>query len=598
MIYYEVNAENPHAHLFTIKMIITSPTPTGQQVSLPNWIPGSYFIRDFARHILQIEAFSGEAASPLAITKVQSNTWCCAITEGPITLQYTVYAYDPSVRGAYLDCDRAFFNGCALFLRAHGQEGVTHKVKISAPHCPGASEWRVATTLPRENATQWRYGWFVAPSYHELIDHPVEIGHFELLEWRVDGIPHQLVVSGKHDGDLARLAQDVAKICQTQIRFFKEAPFSHYLFILNIRPESYGGLEHQSSSVLQIARENLPLDEKSVSPGYTSLLGLFSHEYFHAWNVKKIRPDCFIACDLDNKVYTTQLWAFEGITSYYDNLMLARAKVISRETYYDLLAYSLTKLLRNPGRKIQTVTDSSFDTWIKFYQPNENSINSMVSYYTKGELIALAIDLTLRLHTPYSLDDVMSILLQEYGLKNKGVTEKEIEAILEKLGGKDLVQLLHQALYTTEDLPWETLLDQIGLTLTLRQAINSEDMGGKNQLSSPQTALPGVFGLSLNKIGTRLFVSQVFAGGAAEKAGMCAGDEIIALKGFRVDASTYDKISKRLKSGEAVEVQFFRQDYLQQRTVIFAEPLYDTAQISAKTDLSDREQENLHRWLS
>ncbi|MFI4938686.1 MAG: M61 family metallopeptidase [Candidatus Berkiellales bacterium] len=604
MIYFYVNSHQPNAHLYNIRMVITTPAPQ-QKISLPNWIPGSYLIRDFARHVVSLNAYAGEGGdlTPLRVSKIDSNTWECEKCEGPITLEYSVYALDLSVRGAHLDNEHAFFNGCCIFLQAHDQADAKYKIKISPPAIDDATKWRVATTLPKEDAIDWGYGWYRASSYEELIDHPVEIGHFASVEFKVNGVDHRIVVSGQQGGDLNRLKQDIHKICETHMHLFGGlAPFDRYLFLLAIRKEAYGGLEHQSSCALQISRDSLPGEgEPGVSNDYLNLLGLFSHEYFHAWNVKKFKPLAFLPYPLDEKAYTEQLWAVEGITSYYDNLALIRAKVIPIQMYLDLLARSITKLLHNPGRQKQTITQASFDAWIKYYQPNENSNNATVSYYLKGSLIALALDLALRLATShqFSLGEVMKRLMVTYGQNNRGIPEGEIEKIIAELGGQKLAELLHLALYTTEDLPLAELLSQFGLSLTLREAYDHEDQGGKNikNESTTHKLKRGIFGWSLLKNDNRVIVAHVLDNSAALQAGVIPNDEIIALNGIKVECGSIDKVMNRFRAGDKVKVTLFRQDVLKELMLILQTPTLDTAEITLKDTLSIAEKANLDQWL-
>lgn len=586
MIYYYVESKTPQAHLFNIRMHVTHPIE-GQRLSLANWIPGSYLIRDYARHLLTLNAYAQVKGrlEPLKVEKLDSHTWQCAKTQGELIVEYTVYAFDPSVRGAYLDDEHAFFNGCALFLCAQGHEEKIHKVKISPPQCLQAPQWRVATTLACEGAP-WEYGWYYANNYDELIDHPVEIGQFEVVQFRVAEIPHSIVVSGKNEADWQRLAKDVKSICEAHLRLFETFPFDQYLFLLTVRKEAYGGLEHRSSCALQIDSNSLPYAaDPTVSLEYMNLLGLFSHEYFHAWHVKKIKPACFMYYDLSQKVYTKQLWAFEGITTYYESLALVRAKIISKAQYFDLLSRAITKLLRNPGRKVQTLAEASFDSWIKFYQPNENSNNALVSYYLKGALVALLLDLMLRQQHQHSLDEVMRQLWKEYGQPNRGLDEGQIESIIGQLG-KEFAQLLHQALYTTQELPFATVFKAFGLRLILRAACSLEDSGGR----PTHQGKGAILGMRVSKNQSRVMVAQVIP--SVQKVGIGVGDELVAINGIRVDAESFEKISQRLIVGQTITIYFFKQDTLREAALTLSPPLIDTAEIQLE-ETSDQ----LNSWL-
>lgn len=581
MIEYYVSAKQSNAHIFDVKVVITQSSVDNQRVSIANWTPGSYLIRDFARHVISLTASQGN--TPLKVTKINSNTWDIENHKQAFVIDYQVYAYDSSVRGAYLDEEQGFINGAALFLKIHEYDNMPHQVHFDTP-------WQYATTLPA-----------VVNSYNELIDHPVQLGAFERYEFDVLGIPHSLVITGTHDGDIPRLIKDVQKICENQINMFgKPAPFEHYLFLLTVRKEAYGGLEHRSSTALQISRECMPLKgvtEKTQN--YISLLALFSHEYFHSWNVKKITPLNFEPYDLNHKAYTSQLWAFEGITSYYDDLTLVRSKVISLEQYLDIISQNITKLLRNPGRKKQTLVESSFDAWIKFYQPNENSANALVSYYLKGSLVALAFDLYLRKATENqsSLDDVMKQLWERYGKTQEGVPEGEIERIIMQLGGKGIETLVQQSLYGTDDLPFAELLAPFGLELCLREALSSDDQGGKRDNVKVSSYPSGSLHCAFNRTNNKVIISTVYDGGVAQTYGLCPQDEIIAINGLRVDAESFEKILKRYTVGQTIELSFFRQDQLKNRTITLQAPKKDTVQITVKGTLTPTEKNNLNKWL-
>ncbi len=598
MIEYDVLGSHPLSHQFTVRLTIPSPDPQGQKVSMPTWIPGSYLIRDFARHITAIKALSGDNfTNSISIVKQNSHVWQVEKVTGPLLLEYTVYAYDTSVRGAYLDDEQAFINPCSLLLMVHGQEEQPCKVKLSPPAVEDAASWRVATTLTPLDAKPLGFGWYQAASYDELIDKPVQMGHFDLIEFSAKGIPHAVAITGYHTADLKRLTIDLQKICEEHLQLFGAPyPFTRYLFLLNLRKDSYGGLEHRDSTALQIQRDYLPEEgEVTATPSYITLLGLFSHEYFHAWNIKRIKPESFMPYVLSDKSFTRQLWAFEGITSYFDELALVRSKVITFDQYLDLLAHTLTRLIRNPGRLQQTVLDSSFDAWIKFYQPNENSINSQVSYYLKGSIIALAIDLSLRVHSQSSLDTIMQNLWRDFGLTNIGVPEDKIPELIAKAGGEKLQALLQQALNTTDDIDLNPLLEHYGLTLKYREAQGSDDLGGKRAQLNPVKG--ATLGITVTKTQGKMVVTQVLAGSSAAKAGITTQDEIIAIDNIKVDAESYDKIVKKAKPGQQVKIHLFRQDKLKTLEATWRSLSLDTVEITVNPTLTDAQRAMLTAWL-
>ncbi|MGE3319406.1 MAG: M61 family metallopeptidase [Candidatus Berkiella sp.] len=598
MIEYVVLGSQPLRHQLTVRLTIPHPNPEGQKLSLPTWIPGSYFIRDFARHITAIQAYQGEDGAKVNLIKLNSHVWQAEKVSGPLLVIYSVYAFDTSVRGTYFDDEQAFLNPCSLLLMVHDRENDPCIVNLTPPDILDAKEWRVATTLTPVDAKPLGFGRYQAANYDELIDKPIQMGNFDFIEFQAKGIAHAVAITGQHNGNLPRLKEDLQKICEEHLQLFGQPyPFERYLFLLSLRKEGYGGLEHRDSTALLIQKEYLPGNEEGVSLQYLVLLGLFSHEYFHAWNIKRIKPQGFMPYVLSDKSYTRQLWAFEGITSYFDELALVRSKVITTLQYLDVVAQGITKLLRNPGRLKQTILDSSFDAWIKFYQPNENSVNSQVSYYVKGAIIALAIDLALRMNSNSrnSLDEVMQILWRDFGQANQGVPEDKIESLIVELGGQPLQALLQQALYTTEDIDLQPLLAPFGLILSYRQALASDDMGGYKATQIKPTW--GFLGANVSKNQGRVVVTQVLDNTPAATVGLGVQDEIIAIDGVKVDGDSYEKIFKQSKPGQKINLHVFRQDKLKQFAVTL-EPLpLDTVEITINPELTPSQKSLLNAWL-
>jgi predicted metalloprotease with PDZ domain len=558
---YSIVPKDLAGHLFDVTVTVAAPAPDGQVFALPAWIPGSYMIREFARNVVRIRAESNGAE--VALTKLDKHSWQAAPVAGPLTLHYEVYAWDLSVRAAHLDQTHGFFNGTSVFLRVLGQEEVPHQVDIRRPADAAASTWRVATSLPELGAKRYGFGTYAAANYDELIDHPVEMGDFALATFKAHGIPHDIVISGRVPNlDMARLQADMKAICEAQIAFFeprtKRAPMDRYVFLTLAVGDGYGGLEHRASTALICDRNDLPstATPKSAEPGegYLKLLGLVSHEYFHTWNVKRIKPAVFAPYDLQNENYTPLLWLFEGFTSYYDDLMLVRAGIIGEPTYFKLLGKSIGSVLRGSGRNKQSVADSSFDAWSKYYRQDENAPNAIISYYAKGSLIALAFDLTIRAKTGgvKSLDDVMLALWQRYGHDfypsgGRGVTEAEVEALFDEVSGVKLKPLFERYVRGTDDLPLAKLYAPFGIKLA------DERKSGKPS-----------FDAGIGRDGANAKLTQVHEGGAAHQAGMSAGDVLVAVGGLRVNGtpSNLDGLLARYRVGETVTVHAFRRDEL------------------------------------
>jgi predicted metalloprotease with PDZ domain len=555
---YSIVPKDPAAHLFEVVLTVDKPAPEGQTFVLPAWIPGSYMIREFARNIVQIRAEAD--GRRIAIAKLDKHSWRTEACAGPLILRYEVYAWDLSVRAAHLDQNHGFFNGSSVFLRVTGQDMLPHVVDIRRPEGDAFNAWRVATALPELKAKRYGFGTYAAADYDELIDHPVEMGTFALATFRAHGIPHDVVITGRVPNlDMDRLTGDLKKICESQIALFepdtRRAPVKRYVFMTMAVGKGYGGLEHRASTALICSREELPVKPApgKMSDGYRTYLGLCSHEYFHTWNVKRIKPAAFAPYDLQTEGYTSLLWLFEGFTSYYDDLMLVRSGVIDTDAYFKLVSKTVNGVQTGSGRTKQSVAESSFDAWIKYYRQDENAPNAVVSYYTKGSLVALALDLTIRIETrgKKSLDDVMRALWQRYGRDfyaekgGQGVPEGDAEVVFEEVTGLKLKRFFDRYVRGTEDLPLQKLLAPFGVKMA--------DERNKTK--------PGLE-IKTSREENDCKLANVYEGGAAHKAGLSAGDLLVALDGLRVSPGNLDTLLARYRIGDTVAVHAFRRDEL------------------------------------
>ncbi|MDQ6923168.1 MAG: PDZ domain-containing protein [Pseudomonadota bacterium] len=594
---YRVVPLNPHAHVFEISCTVDEPDPAGQSFRLPAWIPGSYLIREFARHFVSVRAECN--GSGIGIRKTAKDIWQADSCSGALTMIAEVYAFDLSVRAAYLDGSRGYFNGPSVFVWPVGQEERPCEVEIIAPEGEVYREWRVATSLPRVGASPYGFGRFAAANYDELIDHPVEMGSFDLVHFQAGGARHDIAVTGRHRGDLERFSRDLQRVCQGQIDLFggapeSRAPVDYYLFQLLAVGEGYGGLEHRSSTSLICKRDELPQPGSTgVGEDYRSLLGLASHEYFHTWNVKRIKPSAFLPYDLTRENLTEQLWAFEGITSYYDDLMLVRSGVIGISDYLELLGRDITRLLRAPGRSKQSVAESSFDAWIKYYRRDENTPNAVVSYYVKGALIALALDLVLRRAGVITLDEVMRALWQRHGKPGIGVPEGGVEALAAELSGIDLTDFFAKYVHGTADLPLAELLAPFGVDVMLRAAEGAKDKGGSpGKRKTPRAWLGAALAA-----GAEPRLQHVLSDGPAERAGLAAGDTLVAIDGIRASAESLERVLKFRRPDDVVSVQAFRRDELMEFSVeLDAAPL-ETCWLALADDADADARARRSAWL-
>ena len=513
-VHYRIEAPAPRNHLFQVTLTVARPA-AAQELVLPVWIPGSYLVREFSRHLQDVQARQGRKAC--AVTQIDKHRWRVDCQPGkPLELRYAVHAHDDSVRTAWLDSTRAFFNGTSLCLRVEGQNAQPCSVDINAPELiAGSADWHCATALIPQKINAQGFGRYQARDYDHLVDCPVEMGPFWSARFTACGVPHRVVVAGapaSFDGQ--RLVQDMRRICETTIRFWHgegTAPFDSYLFLLNVVNEGFGGLEHCDSTALICGRRDLPRQgEAKLTEGYTTLLGLVCHEYFHAWNVKRLRPAELTQYDYTQENYTQMLWFFEGFTSYYDDLLLRRAGLIDHASYLRLLTKAVQQVLQTPGRTVQTVAQASFDAWIRYYRPDAHTPNSTVSYYTKGALVALCLDLCLRREGRTTLDDVLRTLWQRSA--GGPMDEALLREVLQALGGRSFDAELDAWVHSTAELPLAELLQAHGIAL---------------QGDTPQPAQR--LGLRVTE-GNAVLIKTVLRGGLAEQAGMAPGDEWLGIE--------------------------------------------------------------------
>lgn len=596
-LHYRIRPRDPLAHLFEVRVTVAQPDPRGQVFAMPAWIPGSYMIRDYARHVVGVRAETD--GRDVAVTKLDKSRWQAAATDRALTLILEIFAHDPSVRGAHLDASHAFFNGTCVFPAVVGQEAVACEVDIDAPEAPFGKRWRVATSMRRSGAEQYGYGSYTAASYAELIDHPVEIAELSIAEFDVQGIPHAIAIRGKTRADMARLCHDLEIVCSEHLAFLG-APrdFDRYLFLLNAPGSGYGGLEHGWSSSLICSRDNLPArGDVGVSDEYRTFLGLVSHEYFHCWNVKRMKPARFTPYDLSQETHTGLLWVYEGITSYYDDLALLRSGTITVESYLELLGQTITRVLRGTGRRRQSVEESSFDAWTKFYKQDANAANAVVSYYAKGALIALCLDLKLRKESggKVALDDVMKAAWGLWGESGEGMPEDGFERLCSDVSGLDLDDFFNATVRGTGELPLESLLNSHAVDYCLRRSSGAKDKGGK---AAGGENVPEVWlGADLAPQSGRSVFVAVHNDGPAERAGVSPGDELVALDGLRIDVPGCEARTRRYRPGDKSELTVFRGDELITIRMRWAEAPADTCFLVLQEEPDDAARVRREAWL-
>lgn len=586
---YQVSVGSLHAQLLDIKLQIPSPDLQGQILSLPAWIPGSYMIRDFAKNIVEISAHNSNK-QPLKIRKLDKQRWQVEACDGPIELSYSVYANDLSVRSAFVCDEYVFFNGTSVFMQVEGQESQCHEVHLIRPEKSIDTKWRVATTMQEVGNPLYEFGQFRAQDYGELVDHPVLIGDFDLLTFHESGVDFELLLAGGHRTDLKRIEKDLRKICAHHISLFGyPAPVKRYLFQTMLSKNGYGGLEHRSSTALLFSRDDLPaVGEQSISEGYQNFLSLCSHELFHTWHVKRIKPIELHNAKLDQEVYTEQLWIYEGFTSFYDDISLLKAGLVSSEQYLRVLGENLTRFARNSGKSKQTITESSFYAWTKFYQQDASAINNIVSYYLKGGIIAMCLDLLIRQQSEHrlSMDDVMRALWTDYGQTQLPTPPDCIHHILKDIQ-IDLTDFLHAALQTTEDLPIEELLNSAGIKVNYRSRTEPSDKGGKASPNESEIH----FGAMVAAMDTGVKITQIMDNSPARQAGLMLGDQLITVNGWQVCAKSIQTVLDELRDSDVFDLHLLRDGKLKVLSMPKMQKVKDTVYLEVI------DESKLQQWI-
>jgi predicted metalloprotease with PDZ domain len=566
--HYRVWVEDPRTHRFEIALQLPA-CDTETTLSLPAWIPGSYLIRDFAKHLHELRCDTAE------LKQIDKQTWMLAAHNATCEVRYAVHAFDRSVRTAYLDHLRGFFNGSSLFLRA--EHAHAYSIEIAKPSDPNCADWSLATSLNPVDVDAQGFGQYQAHDYLDLIDHPVEIGKLLRTSFSTGNHAHELVLSGAHpDTDLDRICTDLRTICEAEVELWGELPLERpYLFLTALSKEGYGGLEHTHSCALLFKRDGLPrIGENEISDDYRDFLALCAHEYFHLWNVKRLKPFEFSPPDLSREVWTRQLWLFEGITSYYDELLLLRSQRIDASSYLEMLARALTRYQRTPGRLQQDLETSSLEAWTKFYQQEAHSPNYIVSYYLKGAIVALLLDLYLRQHSQVTLDDVLRAVWLRYGKDPNGLPEGAWERIASEISGIDLGAFFDQTVRSTDELDVLSALHSVSVQTRLRPASSSKDRGGRWSDTTP-VAPKSWLGVRWSERNGKSVVQYVQLGSPAQKAGIATGDELVALNDQKISADNLEAELKRSAPGP-MQLSVFREDQLLHLYAVTETPPLDT----------------------
>ncbi len=571
--FYKVGMSQPTSHLFEVTLRLSNWQQDRLNLKMPVWTPGSYLVREYARHLQDFVAEDSSSQKSLLSHKVSKNHWQI-VTENIscITVNYRVYANDLTVRTNHLDDTHGYFNPAALFMFIPGLTQQPITVKIVTPQ----EDWQVTTTLTPVKGEKNTY---IAQDFDTLVDTPFEIGKQQIYDFEVLGKPHQFAIWGQGNINQQQVIKDTKKIIEAEAELFGGLPYEKYLFLLHLSGSGYGGLEHKNCCTLNYPRLGFRDRDK-----YNRFMQLVAHEFFHLWNIKRIRPQALETFDYEQENYTSSLWFSEGTTSYYDILIPLRSGIYNRKKFLENLSKDLTRYLTIPGRNVQPLGESSFDAWIKLYRRDGYSNNNQISYYLKGQFVSLLLDLLIRekYHNQRSLDDVMLLMWQRFGKKEIGFTPQQLQQTIEEIAEQDLSDFFYRYLETTAELPFDDYLKPFGLRVKPIQ---------------DKEPVPHL-GLKVNTKNGSEVIEFVEANSPAAIAGIDIGDELLAIEGIKVRSGDLNEHLKNYQSGNLISVTIFHQDELKTLSATLTKPRPIRYEIVHCDNISDLQKQNLSGWLS
>ncbi|MEY5133007.1 MAG: hypothetical protein RLZZ198_1011 [Bacteroidota bacterium] len=540
---YSLKMPRPQNHYFQVEMQVEQVKQKTATVKLPVWAPGSYLVREFSRHLNQVKAYSLQGAV-LPITKKTKNAWEIDLKgQTAFVVKYEVYAFELSVRTSFLDETHGFVSGPSMFMYLDGHKETGGELLVQ----PHSSFKRISTGLTQKSdVKQGNNQTFTFDNYDQLVDCPIEIGNQYEFDFEAAGVKHTVAMYGEGNFDPERLKEDMAKIVEEETKVVGVNPNKRYVFIVHNVVGGDGGLEHCNSSVLSVDRWTYD------GSNYINFLNLVAHEYFHLWNVKRIRPIELGPFNYDQEVYTNYLWVMEGFTSYYDELILRRCGFYSQEEMAKKIQIAVNYVESSVGARVQPVAHASFDAWIKAYRPNENSSNTTMTYYSRGMIIASVLDVMIIKHSngKECLDHLMQDLYQTYYVaKKRGFTDAEFKACLTKHTGQDMTEFFLKYIDGTEVIPYSMYFLPLGVDVS--------DIGG----------VKPVFGANVAEEGGKVIIKSIRANSSAEDAGLSVNDEIIACMNYRVDKSMLDALMNGAAVGDEFELTISR-DKLMRKVIV------------------------------
>lgn len=574
-VYYKLSAADPHHHYYDVCLRFFVATPQSVLLRIPAWLPGSYMIRDFGKHVVSFSAIRAEIA--LDYIRPDKSSWLLEECSGWVTVSYRIYAFDLSVRTAWLDSEFGFFNPSAVCLEVVDLKQQPHELEVSS--APG-KDWQLATGMPSTATNTFGFGTFVAANYADLIDYPFLIGPLTEIAFTAKGIPHRLVLVGRHFANTVQLSKDLQRICEQQIDFWGHAPFSEYTFLTMVVGEGFGGLEHRNSTALICSRHTLEPAQNDTADNddYYTFLSLCSHEYLHSWNVKRLRPSIFHPYNLTQEQYTEQLWFYEGITSYLDDYFLQQSGILPAKQYLARLGQTMSRALRGKGPERQSVLTSSQLAWTTFYQQNENAQNAISSYYSKGAVIALLLDLATRMATDQqrSLADIMRCVYKRY--LATGTTHENLLAVIADMANPAIAEQVQDWLSSTQPLPVDVLLERFGVQLAPACA-DAFSMQPSLTTSAGTNERTVSLGAALQDRNGSVVISRVFESSAAALAELSANDTLIAIDFLHANRANINRAMQRYQPGETIQVHVLRDDRLLEKSLTWQAPKADCYQL-------------------
>lgn len=572
-LHYQVAMPNPNSHLFEVMLRVRGWQASLLDLKMPVWTPGSYLVREYAKHLQEFSARDEEERS-LPWCKKSKNHWQIdTLGVSEITVRYRIFANELTVRTNHLDGTHGYFNPAALFFYIPGCEQQSIRITVVPPQ----PEWRVTTPLA---PVPGKANTFLAPDFDTLVDSPFEIGSHRSYYFEISGLEHELAIWGQGNAEPSRIIPDIEKIIQVEADIFGGLPYDRYLFLLHLSAQGYGGLEHKNCCSLNYPRLGFRSQDR-----YNRFIQLVAHEFFHLWNVKRIRPKALEEFDYEAENYTTSLWFCEGATSYYDILIPTRAGIYDAKTFLQSMSKDFTRLMTTPGRLFQPASESSWDAWIKLYRRDANSDNCQVSYYLKGEMICWVLDLHIREQSgnERSLDDVMRYLWQEFGIAEVGYSPEQLQQAIEYVAREDLGEFFDRYVYGTEELPIEQYLELFGLRIKTKANGNGD--------TAPFT------GLTVKSENGKNFIKFVEVGSPAVQAGIDPDDELLAIDGLRISAEQLPERLKDYQPGDEITIALFHQDELVVRSLILAEPRPSSYRIVPAKQPTPAQEKNFRGWL-